>query len=155
MRNNSIKAGAVAGNLSSDGRPTIRIGNVVYYAHRIAWLLYYGVEPPNEVDHINRVKSDNRISNLRAATRSQNNRNCATRRGNKSGIKGVKYYPERAKPWRVTIRIDNKIDLPLGYYATKVEAAAAYLEAAKKYHGEFACADYRITSNGRLRVLLT
>lgn len=88
-----------------------------------------------EVDHINGNKLDNRISNLRLCTHSENGKNSGISIRNTSGYKGV----HRASPnrWQARIRVDGEL-LSLGYFKTKEEAARAYNEGALRYHGRFA-----------------
>jgi hypothetical protein len=82
-------AGDVAGNLMHDGRyERIGIGGRSYLSHRLAWFYVYG-EWPKEIDHINRNKRDNRIANLRAVTRKENQLNRGLNKNNTSGVKGV------------------------------------------------------------------
>jgi len=106
-------------------------------AHRLAWFYVYGVWPPDQVDHINLVKDDNRLSNLRLATASGNAINRGRRRDNKSGIKGVSWSKEMRK-WTACIRIPGGPWKHLGRFSSKEDAAKAYADAAFKYHGEFA-----------------
>lgn len=87
-----------------------------------------------DVDHIDGNRLNNRRSNLRAATRSENARNSGARRNSKSGIKGVHLRDGR---WIAQIGMSGR-RVYLGSFATIEAAAAAYAEAAKKYHGEFA-----------------
>jgi len=90
-----------------------------------------------EVDHKNRDATlDNRKSNLRIATSSQNNCNVGVTNRNTSGFKGVHWNKDRNK-WRATIGINNKRH-SLGYFETREAAAHAYNEAAKQVHGDFA-----------------
>ncbi len=89
------------------------------------------------VDHINRNKLDNRRSNLRSATWSQNNANSNKPR-NKTGYKGV--YPSK-KRWYANIQV-NKVPIYIGSFKTPIEAALAYDEAAIKYFGEFASLNF-------------
>ncbi len=88
------------------------------------------------VDHINGNVLDNRKTNLRVCTRSQNQMNQRLRKDNTSGEKGVHFY-KRSKKWKATIQHENKQN-HLGTFLTKEAAMEAYSEAAKKYHGEFA-----------------
>jgi hypothetical protein len=91
------------------------------------------------VDHANNDPLDNRKCNLRICTPSQNQMNRGKEKTNKSGYKGVHYFKwgHRIKRWKAEIGYDGKTHF-IGYFATKEEAYAAYCEAAKKYHGEFA-----------------
>lgn len=92
-----------------------------------------------ETDHINGDKLDNRRSNLRECTVSQNAMNKKVNLSSSSGYKGVQSFKEGSgKKWRVQIILNNK-KIELGYFNDKEEAALAYNEAAKKYFGEFAC----------------
>lgn len=114
----------------------IRIDGCTYSANRLAFFYVYGWLP-DEVDHIdnNGPKTDNRICNLRAATKSQNRYNVGIRSDNTSGFKGVS-FDNTAKKYRARIYIDGK-ETFLGNYHTPEEAAAAYAEASEKYHGEY------------------
>lgn len=91
----------------------------------------------NEIpDHINGNGLDNRRGNLRVATVSQNNQNRSKQRNNTSNFKGVSWN-KYAKKWHSRIWV-NKQRINLGYFDTPEDAAKAYLDAQKKYHGEFA-----------------
>lgn len=98
-------------------------------AHRLAWRIIHGEWPNGEIDHINGDPSDNRIANLRVATRSQNVMN--TRRGN-----GVCWH-KRNKKWQVLIKASGKSHY-IGLFADRVEADTAAEKAIKRLHGEFA-----------------
>lgn len=87
-------------------------------------------------DHINGNTLDNRRSNLRVVTRTQNNQNVTIRKHNKSGYKGVSLEKKTGR-WVAVIQANNK-RIHLGTFDTPEEAYAAYCEAAKKYHGKFA-----------------
>lgn len=108
-------------------------------AHRMAWALHYGEWPRDDIDHVNGDKSDNRIANLRAATRRQNKYNSKRRRDNTTGFKGVGRASKanRSKPFCAQIMVKGK-RYNLGFYATAEEAHEAYGLAARKLHGEFA-----------------
>ena len=123
------KVGAIAGSLHSSGY--IFIGR--YKAHRLAWLYVTGVWP-NEIDHINGVKHDNRWSNLRETTHSINMQNqYKVRRHNKStGVLGVYAVGDK---FQASIRTNGVLKF-LGYFKTTEEAHAAYLEAKRKFHPE-------------------
>jgi hypothetical protein len=106
-----------------------------YGAHRIACYLMTGIWPKKDVDHENRIKSDNRWKNLRVATRGQNNANLPRLRRNTSGFKGVHWHPG-AKKWRARIGINRK-QLHIGFFIDPKQAHVAYVAAAKKHFGKF------------------
>lgn len=90
----------------------------------------------HDIDHVNRNKLDNRLSNLRLATRSSNIANREANKNNKSGYKGVNFYP-LSNSWRAQIA-DNGKKRHIGYYATVEEAALAYNIESARIYGEFA-----------------
>ena len=87
-------------------------------------------------DHINMNGLDNRKKNLRIVNHSQNQWNRTKYKTNTSGYKGIG-WSKAAKKWRTKIRVKSKL-IHLGYFKSKINAAKAYDEAAKKYHGKFA-----------------
>jgi hypothetical protein len=101
-------------------------------AHRVGWAIYYGAWPNGDVDHINQVKDDNRIENLREVTRAENLRNSTLSNRNTSGFIGVTLC-KRDMRWRATIRTGGKF-VSLGRYATLGEAVSAR-KAAEFEHG--------------------
>jgi hypothetical protein len=88
-----------------------------------------------QVDHINGDTLDNRRSNLRICTITENNRNCHKYKNNTSGYKGVHWDKEKRK-WRAAIKVNKKI-ISLGRFDDPEKAYEAYVAASKKYHGEF------------------
>jgi hypothetical protein len=86
-------------------------------------------------DHVNRNRLDNRKSNLRMCTVSENNKNKGMRSDNKSGYKGV-HWDKRNKKWRARIVLDKK-SIHLGLFSSIEYAVKAYDEASPKYHKEF------------------
>ena len=122
----------------------IFIKNKLYLAHRLVWL-YINGEFPLYIDHKDRNRSNNKISNLRIATHSENMMN-RKKQKNKSGFRGVNFLNDhkRSKPWYANINKNNKT-IRLGYYSTAIEAAKAYDKAALTYHGEFASLNFKQT----------
>lgn len=96
------------------------------------------------VDHIKHKIYDNRKSQLRICTNSQNNMNHVIRKDNSSGITGV-YYDKRSKRWYSQIKIKNKKRITLGYFSLKEEAIKARKDAEEKYFGEYS---YKNSING-------
>lgn len=131
-----LREGKEAGSVWGDGYRYIQFQNRHLLGHRVAWLLYHGEWPQKQLDHINTIRSDNRISNLREATYSQNGMNRGIQVNNKLGFKGVTFHKPN-KSYVARIRKDGKVHI-LGYYATPEDAGEAYKEAAKVIHGEFA-----------------
>ena len=105
-----------------------------YLAHRIAWAVYHGWWPEYEVDHINRNRSDNRIKNLREATRTENTRNKTIQLNNKSGFCGVRFH-KKDKKWTASIGVHRKL-IHLGNF-TDIEDAIVARKSAEIEHGFF------------------
>lgn len=129
--------GDIAGARNSEGYIHIQIGRRKYKAHRLAWLYAHG-EHPIEIDHINRVKDDNRLGNLRSVTHAQNGQNQRRPINNTSGYIGVDFH-KRSSRWRARIKIDDKLT-DIGYFDTK-EAAAQARAKAEQTHLPFRTAD--------------
>ena len=107
-------------------------------AHRVAWAIHAGHWPKYQIDHVNGVRDDNRLLNLREATASENARN-RRYRVKPGGIpRGVKMLASSGK-WQAEIGVDGRKKY-LGVFDTKEAAQTAYLEAAPRYHGVFAAA---------------
>lgn len=128
-------AGTVAGDVDSKGYWRLRVDCKRYLAHRLAWFYVHG-EWPEEIDHKNRVRTDNRLSNLRSADRFMNKHNTKCHKDNLSTLKGVSFHAP-SKRWRARIHV-NGGELWLGAFDTPEEAHGAYVEAARKHYGEFA-----------------
>ena len=128
---NSVKVGDVAGSLDGDGYLQIKVCSRKYRAHRLAWLHVYGEWPTDQIDHINRNRSDNRIANLREVTNKQNLQNTGKRSNNTSGHPGVRWH-KRASKWRACIKHDYK-HIHLGYFSILEEAISARKAAEKLY----------------------
>ena len=129
------KAGAIAG--SKCGKYTIITFNQYkYLAHRLAWLYIYGEMPKYFIDHINGNGMDNRISNLREATKNQNGHNSKISKRNTSGVKGITWHKYKQK-WHATLNANYK-RIHIGYFDNLELAELAINEARTKYHGDFA-----------------
>lgn len=128
--------GTIAGSPNSHGHRQISIYHKRHFAHRLAFLFMNGELPSEFVDHINGNPDDNRWTNLRAASATQNQRNSKLRSDSSSGLKGTHWH-EKAKKWNAKIRL-NKKTISLGSYESPLEAHTAYCVAAHKYFGEFA-----------------
>jgi hypothetical protein len=137
-RSRLARAGSIAGTPHSAGYIHICINGKQLLAHRLAYKMFYGSDPVDQVDHIDCDKKNNSIANLRDSTNTQNQRNVKAFKNNTSGFKGVLANPlSRKSPWKAYIRFNNKNNY-LGSYKTKEEAASAYEKAAKEHHGDFA-----------------
>ena len=130
-KNQCSEIGSVAGTQVC-GYVSITLDRKKYQAHRLAWLYIYGELPANDVDHINRTRADNRITNLRLATRSENMQNQAHRKTNTSGHIGVVWY-ERYKKWQAQIRLNCRC-IYLGRFTEIADAIAARKAGELKYH---------------------
>lgn len=125
------QTGAMAVSRHNAGYKTVRIGRKNWLAHRIAWLYFYGEFPPQQIDHINGVRDDNRIANLRACTNAQNCQNVRAHRDG-CGFLGAS-LEKRSGRWQAGIGINGK-RVNLGYFETAQQAHAAYLKAKQKHH---------------------
>lgn len=124
-----------AGTLETTGYIRIKVGDKLYRAHRLAWLYVHGRFPVDQIDHINQIKDDNRISNLREATNAQNQRNISNYPRNTSGVIGVNWH-KKTKKWYARLGIDNK-RISVGYFDSIEDASIAMDEARDTYWLEF------------------
>jgi len=127
--------GQKAGSKTALGYIDISVRNKPIRAHKIAWLVVYGCLP-EIIDHINRDKTDNRISNLRIASKSQNARNRSLQKKKNNLPMGVTYYKNNR--WQARIMGPNKKRLHLGMFGCPIIAGEAYKKAQKEICGEFA-----------------
>lgn len=107
----------------------------VHLLHRLVWLYVHGDWPPEQIDHINGNRADNRLCNLRLATNSQNTMNQGRRKTNRSGYRGV-YWVTSRKKWVARITKDG-VHTYLGQFASLEQAAEAYRSAAVEQFGAF------------------
>jgi len=129
---NRAKAGDVAGSPNTKGYISIKVEGKQYKAHRLAWYFVYGKDPgTNEIDHHDLDKGNNRIGNLRLATRKQNNENIPKPKNNTSGFRGVSFQKGDGA-WTAYI-YHNKKRIHLGRFGDVEHAAMA----RKKAEAEF------------------
>jgi hypothetical protein len=128
---NHLPAGRVVGTIDSHGYLVVRLDGVLWKAHRLAWLYAHGTAPAGEIDHINGVRFDNRLKNLRdvsASVNSQNRGRAYVR--SKSGVIGVS---KNRRQWRAQICVRGEI-IELGNYKTLEQASEVYLDAKRRLH---------------------
>lgn len=126
-----VKVGNLAGCPNNEGYLQIRLHSRLHKAHRLAWLYMYGEWPEDQIDHINRNRSDNRISNLRDVSHKQNNQNKSKAGNNTSGHQGVYRYKLDSK-WVARIKHNQK-NISLGYFTNLEDAISARKAAEKLY----------------------
>lgn len=128
---NSKFAKTKAGHIDGSGYIQIRVDWKMIQAHHIIWALMTGEWPKNQIDHRNGKRDDNRFSNLREATPSEQNQNVALRKDNQAGLTGV--HQRGSGRWRAAISARGRRH-SLGSFDTKEEAHAAYLDAKNRLH---------------------
>jgi hypothetical protein len=124
--------GKIAGSYTDKGYRVIVIDKKIYKEHRLAWFYHHKKWPENQLDHINRIKDDNRIENLRECVNSENCQNRNMQSNNTSGYTGVN-WSKQCKKWRAEICVNNK-NKYLGLFENFDDAIIAYDNAKKLYH---------------------
>ena len=127
------KNGIEAGYKDTHGYIKIMVNNKNYYAHRIAWLYMTG-ENVKQIDHKNRIRHDNKWTNLRSCTQSENAQNMSVHKSSKTGIKGVTWHP-RTDSYLVQIKLNYKNHF-LGYHEDFFEACCARKSTERKLHAK-------------------
>ena len=131
----SNKLPGIVGTKEKKGYLCVQIKGTRYKVHRLVWFMHKNYWPI-QIDHINGIKDDNRIENLREATTSQNNQNAKLRKDNISGVKGVSWNKIK-KRWHAKIDV-NKKRIQIGYFDDLEKAKLAIIKARNKYHKDFA-----------------
>lgn len=133
--NGNKAKGSIAGTVMRNGYVRIGVNGKTYMAHRLAWMFSFGKFPIVFVDHINGIRSDNRILNLREASKAENTWNSSAYSNNRLGLKGVHFNSvDRKYIAQITVGGKRKC---LGSFNDKYEAYEAYIKASKALHGNF------------------
>lgn len=136
IRRRKINPGQKIVRTKGHGYCRVMIDGVSYLAHKLAYLMHHGWMP-EVVDHINHDKTDNSAANLRACTKSGNERNTGKRSNNSSGFKGVSLRKGTGK-YEVRVMVYGRCQY-FGLYSDIELAELVASEARAKYHGDFAC----------------
>jgi len=129
------KIGDPIGSINGTGYRRVGMGGKYYTEHALVYLMHHGYIPA-EIDHINGIRNDNRIENLRAVTRSQNQYNKGKCRNNTSGHRGVSWH-KKSQAWVIRVMKNGKTVFQK--YAKDLELAAFIAEEARlKYYGQYA-----------------
>ncbi len=126
-------SGTAITSLNGHGYVQLSIHKRKFEAHRIVWLWIHGKLPDGNIDHINGDKTDNRISNLREASVSQNAWNM--RKKKESGLRGASIHTQTGR-WQSHLCLNGE-HVFLGLFGSEAEAHEAYKRASIKYHGEY------------------
>lgn len=132
---NKKYSGREAGSPNGHGYLRINIGAARFLSHRVIWAMMFGHWPADEIDHINGSRSDNKISNLREADRSQNGHNKGAPKSNVSGRKGVSWH-KHGRKWQVKLGVNGQ-QYYLGLFSDFDQAVEVRAEAARRLAGEF------------------
>jgi len=124
-----FRKGKRAGSPCRDGYIQVSFDNVQFMAHRIGWAVYFGAFPSDQIDHINRIRSDNRLVNLRECS----NRDNSANKGRAVALVGTTYLPQYRK-WQAQAKLGGR-NCYLGVFDTQQEARNAYLSAISRAEG--------------------
>lgn len=123
----------VFGSVHKDGYALLRANIVKYRAHRLVWIYHNGDIPDGlNIDHINGIRTDNRIENIRLATKAENAQNTIKKSNNSSGYMGV-FWDTKSKKWRAQICHNLKV-IHIGRFNCPKEAHEAYLKKKAELH---------------------
>lgn len=129
----TAKTGDVAGNLHSTGYIEVRVFGKLFKAHRIIWMMEFGDWPSGEIDHVNGVRNDNRIKNLRDVSTAENMRNKRLYSNGRTGVHGVGFYNGQ---WSALIKEMPNTQRCIGKFDNLFDAVCARRSAELKlgYH---------------------
>lgn len=130
-------SGKLAGSFKNGRYGRINVGGKVYFKHHLAWLYFYGSLPKEEIDHADGNPANNKIENLRLASRMQNMHNTKVRCDSLTQVKGVQFD---SGSYKARLRV-NGVCVLNKRFDNLESARSAYAEAAEKYHGKFARTD--------------
>ncbi|MBK8772319.1 MAG: HNH endonuclease [Rhizobiales bacterium] len=134
-KQNSGGIGSECGRTNSAGYRRVVLHGCELKAHQVVWMLHHGEWPSGIVDHANSNKSDNRIENLRLATKAQNAANRKSNSNNTTGVSGVTFHKPTRK-WVARIGLNMK-RIHIGSFEKKDDAVKAYMAVSANYRGEF------------------
>ena len=135
MRRGIIKPWSVAGGVDNYGYIKIKIKQIDYRAHRLVWMYVYGQMPTNEIDHINGIRNDNRLCNLRPVTVKQNKENVALRKDSSTGCLGV-HFCKKTKKYVAKIS-HNKKPIYVGRFDNIDDAATAVRQKRREIYSHY------------------
>ena len=145
-----IEIGSVAGyDHSPGGYRRVNFDKTPYFLHTVVWAWHNKPKTKTFIDHINGVKYDNRIENLREATNNENRVNSKIPSTNTTGYKGV--YRSSENSWQVQIRKDKNL-IHVGSFPTKEQAHEVYVEKMKELYGEVVETPYWETKRETVKV---
>lgn len=135
-KGNRWRKGTIAGHISKQGYGRVRVEGRMYLIHRLVWLWHKGYLPENDIDHIDRDKTNNRIENLREVSKSCNLQNTGNPANNTSGVKGISWWKSKEK-WRVRMYIHKKDNFIK--YCVDFDEAVLHRLAAEQCVGSISC----------------
>ncbi|HCT7918305.1 TPA: HNH endonuclease [Pseudomonas aeruginosa] len=143
--------GRVAGFITHHGYRRVNVGKTKLHAHQIIWLMHYGELPDCEIDHINGMRDDNRLENLRLANQQQNQQNSNVRIDNVLGVKGVRLRPSGNYQARVKLSDGSRA---VKTFRTLTEAVSWLSMQREISHGEYANTPEQIAADERRKSIL-
>ncbi|MCZ7743491.1 HNH endonuclease [Pseudomonas aeruginosa] len=143
--------GRVAGFITHHGYRRVNVGKTKLHAHQIIWLMHHGELPDCEIDHINGMRDDNRLENLRLANQQQNQQNSNVRIDNVLGVKGVRLRPSGNYQARVKLSDGSRA---VKTFRTLTEAVSWLAMQREISHGEYANTPEQIAAEERRKSIL-